>query len=693
MEEEIKNELHWERIDRNDDISQLIDKLNFNFAQFAAFNGGIPGTDGADGANGMVTKSRCGIHTISKDDVTTEKTTENSDGTTTTEYVNKYTNQDFEYNINEVELYYNDNSNEYEELLDGDIIIYGPCIFKYNDIDNKKGFELISRITGEKGDAGESSNSDDGYFTSFDRSGKGENVNISFSNPNDKTNKKPINGIILEEESKCHGTGSNVIPISNTDEIFWNYSLLFTKTSTDGLSFFKTITNNDNEIVRYPDTQIKHNIELDNKITTSSSFEIVDDSLNGSSYISNNDSLSLKAIIDGTDASKYEYSIILGEGVEKNRLSINSKYDININFGNNIKIFNNETELLSLNNNKELETKIEKINLDYSTVTVKNIYYKYKNENKEIIPWSIDVNGDAQFSSIKSSSEITPWGIDENGDADFNSINASEIKLLKENGISTNISEIFAIKESGFKQFVDYLVAYGNTTEDDAKQTLRNQIGAIAAKDINITENNNFTLNTYTPVGTLIISVIHTAQFICDEFGGIYMLCNGATVAKNHEIKAKYYDRETGNNEDVDITLNLPEYILNSKIDNNDNNDAYTSPYLGGKFLVGYEKNDSDYSKIASQGGQRKVRLTIDNLPTHQHKYAGNGDMWGKIKDWSPFEYKKGASKSGSDGANGSFYYTEPIGKYVAHENRPPYYVVSYYVKIQNININKKIEE
>ena len=92
------------------------------------------------------------------------------------------------------------------------------------------------------------------------------------------------------------------------------------------------------------------------------------------------------------------------------------------------------------------------------------------------------------------------------------------------------------------------------------------------------------------------------------------------------------------------------------------------TPNLKGRFIVGYDSTDPDYSTVGFVGGEKEHTLTVGEIPAHTHSYtAPNGS--GVIGD-------AGIT------ANASNINTGSTGGGLAHENRPPYYVLAYIIKL-----------
>jgi microcystin-dependent protein len=122
-------------------------------------------------------------------------------------------------------------------------------------------------------------------------------------------------------------------------------------------------------------------------------------------------------------------------------------------------------------------------------------------------------------------------------------------------------------------------------------------------------------------------------------------------------------------------------------------------PDLRGRFVVGFDAAKSNlpennttttenYGKIGNRGGLREVALSATQMPSHSHNvrdYYYPEQITGGI---SGSEYV-GGNQIGSgdtDRDNNYLLYknhnTEAAGGGQAHENRPPYYVLAFIIKV-----------
>ncbi|UII31366.1 tail fiber protein [Fulvivirga ulvae] len=118
------------------------------------------------------------------------------------------------------------------------------------------------------------------------------------------------------------------------------------------------------------------------------------------------------------------------------------------------------------------------------------------------------------------------------------------------------------------------------------------------------------------------------------------------------------------------------------------------TPDLTGRFIVGLG-GTGDYDTIGNTGGQEQVTLTTAQLPAHSHsgstkdagehnhsfsgsKKHGRGAKTGNHYDY----YASSSGTTGSAGKHSHSFDTNDTGGSKSHENRPPYYVLAYIIKL-----------
>ncbi|MCL1941933.1 MAG: hypothetical protein FWF54_00040 [Candidatus Azobacteroides sp.] len=139
-----------------------------------------------------------------------------------------------------------------------------------------------------------------------------------------------------------------------------------------------------------------------------------------------------------------------------------------------------------------------------------------------------------------------------------------------------------------------------------------------------------------------------------------WVLCDG-----------RWYDPENRNNVSE---KEIPGYVY--------------APNLQGRFIVGYEclangqkRGNIDYTKPGNTGGEDKHQLTINEMPKHNHIYEATTI---NFTEYEGIEKLKDIYKDGVDGNDGHTYTytTTSRGENQFHENRPPYYVLAYIMKL-----------
>ena len=175
-----------------------------------------------------------------------------------------------------------------------------------------------------------------------------------------------------------------------------------------------------------------------------------------------------------------------------------------------------------------------------------------------------------------------------------------------------------------------------------------------------------------------------------------YHLCDGS------ELNAKEYP---------DLHDAIGDVFNNAS---NTNGGKYTTskgyfrlPDLRGRFIVGYHDSDEDYNSIGNASGEKTHTLTKDEMPAHyhthdhvhehrhQHTYSmfvGNqGDNKLFSGDYT-FENTNSQTSDPTTPYTGgpidgeshlSNINTSETGKGKAHENRPPYYVLAYIMRVK----------
>ena len=163
----------------------------------------------------------------------------------------------------------------------------------------------------------------------------------------------------------------------------------------------------------------------------------------------------------------------------------------------------------------------------------------------------------------------------------------------------------------------------------------------------------------------------------------------------NFDIKA-YIDEKLGSMEGSSIPRGLIAMWNGTQVPNGwalcngQIVDDLQTPDLSGKFVVGWQSGNEDYNLIGNTGGQEKVTLATQEIPSHVHNFADayyiealpnlvgvNGTQW-------IGNNLSGSNKTDSDNSYVCLWDhdTRATGGGQPHENRPPYYVLAYIIKL-----------
>lgn len=106
---------------------------------------------------------------------------------------------------------------------------------------------------------------------------------------------------------------------------------------------------------------------------------------------------------------------------------------------------------------------------------------------------------------------------------------------------------------------------------------------------------------------------------------------------------------------------------------------TYDTPNLRGRFVVGYGADDGDHNTIGNNGGEKTHKLTVSEMPSHYHSIT----MWGGdiADDWKKQNNLYLTHDKWSDQHNNRDF--SSVGGDQPHENRPPYYVLCYIMRVK----------
>lgn len=163
----------------------------------------------------------------------------------------------------------------------------------------------------------------------------------------------------------------------------------------------------------------------------------------------------------------------------------------------------------------------------------------------------------------------------------------------------------------------------------------------------------------------------------------------------NFDIKA-YIDEKLGSMEGSSIPRGLIAMWNGTQVPNGwalcngQIVDDLQTPDLSGKFVVGWQSGNEDYNLIGNTGGQEKVTLATQEIPSHVHNFAdayfieAHSDLVGANGTQWIGNNLSGSNKTDRDNSYVCLWDhdTRATGGDQPHENRPPYYVLAYIIKL-----------
>lgn len=163
------------------------------------------------------------------------------------------------------------------------------------------------------------------------------------------------------------------------------------------------------------------------------------------------------------------------------------------------------------------------------------------------------------------------------------------------------------------------------------------------------------------PVGGIIIWPGGDGSDIPDG----YLLCNGAEY-KQSDYPSLYDVIGTAYNSASDY-LNQTQTTQSG---------YFRVPDLRGRFIVGQlpgdESSEGNFANKGATGGEKEHTLTVEEMPSHTHRFSYYGHQNGNNKIDHGNDYTLDGWLTGNTGS---------VGGDQSHNNLPPYYVLSYIIK------------
>ena len=124
---------------------------------------------------------------------------------------------------------------------------------------------------------------------------------------------------------------------------------------------------------------------------------------------------------------------------------------------------------------------------------------------------------------------------------------------------------------------------------------------------------------------------------------------------------------------------------------------SFALPNIKGRFVVGYDDGNPDYNAIRNDkiGGLKEITLTPGQLPAHDHTSPGNTPFVRLSARAGDVDATNTPGSTDSTGAEREYRVggmsdlqwqdarIKSVGLNEAHENRPPYFVLAYIIKVR----------
>lgn len=153
----------------------------------------------------------------------------------------------------------------------------------------------------------------------------------------------------------------------------------------------------------------------------------------------------------------------------------------------------------------------------------------------------------------------------------------------------------------------------------------------------------NYWINTSGDIGDIKIIVTNSPTLG-------WLLCNGQAV-----LRSEYFDLFN---------------IIGTTYGIGNGTTTFNLPSLNGRVPVGYDATQLEFNVLGFKGGASEHKLTIAELPKHNHWFSATNNNWGNSND-SGYGLKP----------SGSGYYTNGTGGNLFHNNLQPYIIMNYAIK------------
>jgi microcystin-dependent protein len=112
-------------------------------------------------------------------------------------------------------------------------------------------------------------------------------------------------------------------------------------------------------------------------------------------------------------------------------------------------------------------------------------------------------------------------------------------------------------------------------------------------------------------------------------------------------------------------------------------------PDLRGRVPVGVDPNDSQLNTLGKQDGEKAHKLTVNEMPNHDHGLYGNSVLWGQSSQNVQFVVGGSYVQATVTGTSGNgvgtnqhrWNKTSDQGGGAAHNNMQPYILLNYIIR------------
>ncbi len=150
-----------------------------------------------------------------------------------------------------------------------------------------------------------------------------------------------------------------------------------------------------------------------------------------------------------------------------------------------------------------------------------------------------------------------------------------------------------------------------------------------------------------------ILPIGSTIQWFADAIPENWLLCNGQAVSRT-----EYATLFT---------------TLGTKYGTGNGSTTFNLPNLKGRIAVGLDTNDTDFNTLGKTGGEKKHKLTVNELAQHQVSFKDGGKLL--VASGNAYGVPDYVIK------NGQTLYSDSVGGDQPHNNLQPYMVCTYIIK------------